>query len=56
MPYRIRKGKGARPFKIVKVGGKQVGSSTSRRAAERSIRARNAAAHGAKLGRKRTRK
>lgn len=51
MPYGIQKrGKG---FAIVKKSGshtKTVGHSTSKATAQKSINARNAAAHGAKLG------
>lgn len=41
MPYKIRKGSGKKPFKIInKNTGKQVGSSTSRKKAQASVRAR----------------
>lgn len=55
MPYTIKKrGTGARPYKIIKTStGEVVGSSTTRANAQKSINARNAGAHGAKLGRKR---
>ena len=47
MPYKIRKGKGAKPWKIVATEtGKIVGSSTSKKKAEASARARLAGAHG----------
>ena len=48
MPWRVRKGKGKRPWKIVKRGGKVVGSSTNRQDAKASVRARyvNEYAHG----------
>ena len=52
MPYTVVEESGPRPFKIKK-HGKTVGSSKTREAAEASIRARNAAAHGAKMGKKR---
>lgn len=43
MPYRIIKGKGAKPWKIVnKLTGKVVGSSETRAKAKASIRARYA--------------
>jgi hypothetical protein len=43
MPYVIRKGNGSRPWKIVKKDtGKVVGSSTTRRNAQASIKARYA--------------
>jgi hypothetical protein len=52
MPWSVKKGKGSRPWKIVKnTTGKVVGTSTSRRKALSSIRARYAA-EGAKTGRK----
>lgn len=57
MPYAVRKGGGKKPYKIVnKRTGKTVGSSTSKTKAQKSIRARNAAKHGAKLGGRRRRK
>jgi hypothetical protein len=47
MPYKIKKGTGPRPYKIInKDTGKQVGSSKSRKEAEASVRARLAAEHG----------
>lgn len=51
MPYEIHKaGKG---YSIVnKNTGKVVGHSTSKTQAQRSINARNAGAHGAKLGKR----
>jgi len=56
MPWNVRKGGGARPWKITK-HGKVVGSSTSKARAEASVRARLAAEHGAKTrGGGRTRK
>ena len=43
MPYKIVKRGGEKPFKIInKDTGKQVGSSTSRKKAEASVRARYA--------------
>lgn len=43
MPYVIRKGKGARPWKVIKKDtGKVVGSSVSKAKAKASIRARYA--------------
>jgi hypothetical protein len=43
VPYRVRKGKGKKPWKIIKTTtGKQVGSSTSKSKAQASIRARHA--------------
>jgi len=43
MPYSIRKGKGARPWKIInKNTGKVVGSSVSKAKARGSVRARYA--------------
>jgi hypothetical protein len=51
VPYKAIRGKGLRPWKIInKKTGKQVGSSLTKEDAEASIRARNAAAHGALLG------
>lgn len=54
MPYAIKYKRGDRhPYKILK-DGKVVGSSSSRLLAERSVKARLAAEHGAKLtGRRR---
>jgi hypothetical protein len=47
MPVTVRKGSGARPWKIVeKESGKVVGSSTTKAKAEASANARNAARHG----------
>ena len=43
MPVTVRKGGGARPWKIVEKSGKVVGSSTSKANAEASARARNEA-------------
>jgi hypothetical protein len=41
MPYSIKKGKGARPWKIIrKTDGKTVGSSKTKANAQASIRAR----------------
>lgn len=46
MPYKIVKGSGRRPYKIInKDKNKQVGSSVSRAKAEASIRARHSRAH-----------
>lgn len=46
MPYRIEKGSGARPYKIIKVTtGKVVGTSRTRKDAEASIRARYMGEH-----------
>ena len=43
MPWSIKKGKGAKPYKIINTStGKQVGSSTTRKDAQASIRARYA--------------
>ena len=43
MPYRISKGKGSRPYKIInKNTGKQVGSSKTKKDAQASVRARHA--------------
>ena len=47
MPVTVRKGSGAKPYKIVeKATGKVVGSSTTREKAQSSANARNAARHG----------
>ena len=47
MPYTIKKGSGAKPYKIVnKDTGKQVGSSSSMAQAKSSVRARLAGEHG----------
>ena len=47
MPYKIKKGTGAKPWKIIALEtGKIVGSSTSKKKAEASARARLAGAHG----------
>ena len=43
MPTHVKKGTGARPWKIVEPSGKVVGSSETKRDAEASSRARNAA-------------
>ena len=46
MPYKIVEKGGQRPFKIInKETGKQVGSSTSKAAAQASVRARYAGEH-----------
>jgi hypothetical protein len=46
MPYRVSKGKGKRPYKIVnKRTGKTVGTSRTKKAAQASIRARHAHGH-----------
>jgi len=43
MPWKVKKGSGPKPFKIVKKdSGKVVGSSTSKAKAEASVRARYA--------------
>lgn len=43
MPWAVKKAKGPRPYKIVRADtGKVVGSSTNRKAAEASVRARYA--------------
>lgn len=43
MPYNIEKRSGAKPYKIInKQTGKVVGSSTSKEAAQKSVRARYA--------------
>ncbi|MEX0596084.1 MAG: hypothetical protein WD512_06240 [Candidatus Paceibacterota bacterium] len=43
MPYKIKKGTGKRPYKIInKETNKQVGSSISKEMAEKAIRARHA--------------
>ena len=47
MPYKIVKRSGAKPWKIVaKDTGRLVGSSTSKKKAEASVRARLAGEHG----------
>ena len=47
MPYKVRKGKGKRPYKIInKQTGKQVGSSLNMADAQSSIRARLAGEYG----------
>lgn len=51
MPYKIVKGKGARPWKIKK-GNKIVGTSTSRAKAARSIGYREAAEAGKPIKKK----
>lgn len=44
MPWKVKKGSGSRPYKIVKsTTGKVVGSSTSKAKAKASVRARYAA-------------
>lgn len=46
MPYKVKKGSGDRPWKIVnKNTGKEVGSSTTKSDAEASIRARYRGEH-----------
>ena len=53
MPYTIKKGSGAKPYKIInKETGKQVGSSESRTKAKASVNARLAGEHGWKPTRK----
>jgi hypothetical protein len=42
MPYHVEKQSGKRPWKIVKEGGKVVGSSTSKAKANASVKARYA--------------
>jgi hypothetical protein len=43
MPYKIQKGSGSRPYKIInKNTGKTVGTSTSKAKAKASVRARYA--------------
>lgn len=46
MPWNVRKRKGKRPWKIVKRGGKVVGSSSSRAKAMASVRVRHANEYG----------
>lgn len=46
MPWSVRKGSGKKPWKIIKKGGKVVGSSASKAKAKASIRARYAAEGG----------
>jgi len=47
MPVKIRKGSGAKPYKIVETAtGKVKGSSTTKAKAQASANARNAARHG----------
>ena len=54
MPWRVKKGSGERPYKIVKkTTGEVVGSSTSSAKAKASVRARYAAEGGAVMGKKR---
>lgn len=48
MPYTVKHMGGKRPYKIVKEGGKVVGSSTSMAKAMSSIKARLMAEHGMK--------
>ena len=52
MPWKVRKGSGKKPYKIVK-HGKVVGSSTSKAKAQASVRARYASEHGWKPSGKR---
>ena len=53
MPYKVQKRKGKKPWKIVAVKtGKVVGSSSTKKNAQASIRARNAGAHGWRQGSK----
>lgn len=40
MPWRVRKGRGKRPWKIIGPTGKVVGSSKTKKAAQASVRAR----------------
>lgn len=54
MPWKVKKSKGKKPYKIVK-HGKVVGSSTSKAKAESSVRARYGAEHGWKPTGKRRR-
>lgn len=57
MPDVVKKGKGKRPWKIVeKATGKVKGSSTSKRKAQASANARNAARKGWKPTGKKARK
>jgi hypothetical protein len=49
MPYKVKKGSGERPYKVVKPSGKVVGTSKTKEKAEASIRARYAAKSGAKM-------
>ncbi|MFH1387232.1 MAG: hypothetical protein ABIH50_06170 [bacterium] len=55
MPYKVVKRKGAKPWKIIALNtGEIVGSSTSKKKAEASVRARLGASHGWKpTGRRR---
>lgn len=46
MPYKIVKRAGKRPWKILDAKGKVVGSSTTKKSAESSKRARLAGSHG----------
>ncbi len=47
MPYRVEKRKGPKPWKIIrKDDGKVVGSSSSKKDADASVRARLAGDHG----------
>lgn len=59
MPYKILKRRGARPWKIVKQlpggGTRTVGSSRTKREAQRSAKARMAADHGWNKGTNRRR-
>lgn len=57
MPYKIvyRPSGNKKPWKIInKDTGEQVGSSTTKKKAERSVNARLAGAHGAKLDKKKS--
>jgi hypothetical protein len=54
MPYKIVKRKGARPWKIVNIDRNEVvGSSTTKKMAQSSVRARLAGEFGRWKGRKR---
>jgi len=47
MPVTVRKGSGAKPYKVVeKATGKVVGSSTTKAKAQASANVRNAVRHG----------
>jgi hypothetical protein len=46
MPYTIKKTSGTKPWKIIGPKGKVVGSSSTRKAAEASVRARYAGKKG----------
>ena len=41
MPYKVKRGKGKRPFKIIAGNGRQVGSSTTKAKAQASARIRS---------------